>query len=206
MTSVKKLRTWQRCCVLWIFLHQWTNITTTRRNTSILLCQGFSLGCCFCVATDGDIQGENIEGQQSDLLKFSSWTFWPLYIVSTAIVVTPPCTEGKHDWILNRWINLCQTEVALALARCGNGPMEMPCMPAWWWEIPWFCPSYSDCTGAATSSCRQLCMMQTLRFVDVAGGGVPLIPHELSSCLSLVSDFSASKWKGGRRLPVIKSR
>lgn len=34
-------------------------------------------------------------------------------------------------------------------------------------------------------------IMQTLRFVDVAGGGVPLIPHELSSCLSLVSDFSA---------------
>lgn len=35
----------------------------------------FSFGCCFCVATDGDIQGENTEGQQSDLLKFSSWTF-----------------------------------------------------------------------------------------------------------------------------------
>lgn len=44
-------------------------------------------------------------------------------------------------------------------------------------------------------------IMQTLRFVDVAGGGVPLIPHELSSCLSLVSDFSAWNGKSSRLTP-----
>lgn len=133
MTSVKKLRTWQRCCVLWKFFHQWTNITTTQRNTSILLCEGFPWGAVFVLQRMEIFKVKTLKiplaGQQSKPPE----VFFLDFLTFTYNQYSYCCHSPLMRWVnmIEFWINLCLNRGCLGpstLWEWANGDALYACM------------------------------------------------------------------------------